>query len=102
MEVWLKVREEKNLTHWSNNIHLGCGGPLSRNIYCKQTIASEGKTARVVGLWGMWNACCQSERYVTNMHLGLWHAVKLRCVLASLWYAAGYEQVDENHARLCP
>ena len=89
MEVWLKVREGKNLTHWSNNIHLGCGGPLSRNIYCEQATASEGKTTRDAGLWGMWNACCQSEWYVTNTHLGLWHAVKLHCVLASLWYAAG-------------
>lgn len=48
----------------------------------------------------MWNACCQSEWYVTNMRLG--HVVKLRRVLASLWYAAEYERVDENHARLCP
>ena len=88
-EVWLKVREEKNLTHWSNNIQLGLRGPLSRSIYCEQAFASEGKTARVAGFWGMWNACCQSEWYVTNMRLGLWHAMKLHCVRAGLWYATG-------------
>lgn len=83
------MRGEKNPTQWWNNIQLGGGGPLSRSIYCEQAVTSKGKTARVGECWGMWNACCQSKWYVANMHLGLWHAVKLCCVLASLWYATG-------------
>lgn len=94
-DVWriqrcgLTVRGERNLTHRSNNIQLGSKGPLSRSVYCQQAVSSEGKTAQVAEFWGMWNACCQSEWYVTNMHLEPWYSMKLHCVLASLWNAAG-------------